>query len=126
MITRNGLDQAAESVYAKLLARYVMPFAVVALLGIFGWLMPRWIDGLEKNIDLKVQQVQIQVDAIKTEQLRRTDYFGKISDTLLSIQQASSAQQATASAQYQELKEDSKDNSRRIDRLEDRLNIPGR
>src|SRR5262245_26117962 len=125
-MTGERLDRLAEQTWAKLLARIGVPFFVTIVIPIIGWLGLQYVSGIEARAQAQITILAKQLEAINQDRAQRRvenqQVVSKLSDTLNSVSSTMSVIQATATAQYQEVRGRLEELSRRQDRMEDRLN----
>lgn len=113
--------EVVEANVLKLVTRVLVPI----FLAIGAWLGPRYLDQIVENLRQQIttatalaQKTAADVQYDRTQNLQVQN---QLTQALADVQRAAASQQATATAQYQELKSNQSDMGHRVDRLEDKV-----
>lgn len=132
MVSKETVESVTESVWTRAITRGAMVLLPTVILPGCIWLVSSWLTSLDTKFisvvaatergDAALQkQIEAAADRSEAVQTQNIHVQSTLTQTLADVQRAAAAQTATSNAQYNELKDDVRDNEHRLDRLEDRF-----
>jgi hypothetical protein len=133
---RSFSEAVVESLTLRAINRFGVPLftGTLVVIGYLAWQyfdvkVLTAIDAYQTTNEQKLDEIRRDVQAGHERGIaagqKLAETLDKVQSTLADVQRAAAAQQATATAQYQELKGADGVHERRLERLEDRLNNGG-